>query len=450
MPKPYTVAVLQNEIADAAFLVYGGRLAVHTKPKRRASIEDRLELGEACVAEYFSKDLRDKLLRPRPIFKDEREYTTTSREVIGARYATIPRGHAFGEKGFDDDGSGRRSATVMSITPHCYLFKFSRQALLMPKPREDRLTSFAGAPHTDLVRILKKSAEKRTDDDVDLVLHHCSWQPFLTVLEPSLAKIVCRHLKLIEFRKDECVVLQGDMADCYYVIYHGQAEVWIAKENGKILNRWKGTELWTTSDDYRVLKRPTPPLKQLPLEFAGDKVFVLQQGMAFGENGLDPSDGPKRRNATIVARGGTLKLLQLSREDVRTIGAIQDTSIVPPIHLPNSSETVWTRARFKIILDRRKHLKKKKKRDSLDNSDSPRASASEGHPSPTATPRPPRSSLDSQRSSMDRRPSSGTVSPPARRKSLTTTPRRPHAVLPGKDPSPRRGSTSLVPSRSNS
>lgn len=293
-PKQYAAVVLQGEIADAAYIVYSGRVAVHIKNPDNEVRKHRLK--------YLHQ----------PLAKDLAEYHTRVEHKVGNRVAFLSPGNAFGENGLDTNRQARRNATIVALERSTQLLCIRRDDILPPNKCEGGLLSFDRGPHQELMRVLRIPAHQRTDADLAVVLHHCAWQPFFASMERSLALVACRHLTLVQVPADTAVVLQGDTADSYYIVYHGQAEVYITK-NESSFHRWKGLNLWNVHDEQErtVL---------LPIRKAGKKVFVLKQGMAFGESGLDPS-GPKRRTATIISLGGPdssdLMLLALYQCDVR-------------------------------------------------------------------------------------------------------------------------------------
>jgi hypothetical protein len=59
-----------------------------------------------------------------------------------------------------------------------------------------------------------------------------------------------RHLKLFEIPPDTAVCMQGDLAECYFIVYKGECEIYKAK-NAQRLNRWKGLHLWVTTDEQQ-------------------------------------------------------------------------------------------------------------------------------------------------------------------------------------------------------
>lgn len=343
-PKPYTVVVLQGDPADAAYVVYSGKLAVHIKTP---DIEVRRN--------------RFKYING-PVAKDAFDYHSTIEDKLGPRVAFVQQGNAFGEHGLE--ARARRNATVLSVE-NTHLFCIRRDAMVTKRDdKSDRLSSFEGAPHEPLVNVLRTPADERTDDDFEVVLHHCSWQPFFSVLEPGLSQVACRHVKLLEVPTSQCVVLQGDLADCYFIVYCGQAEVYVTKD-GQGLNRWKGLNLWTADDDDDA-----GPV-DLPVHKAGDKVFMLEEGMAFGESGLDPK-GPTRRSASVFSAGRNdgrlpLMLLALYRDDVRSFTPEEDNDddAASLAQYEDGDEYDYDAPRFSrrqrpVLLDKRPKKKKKK------------------------------------------------------------------------------------------
>lgn len=308
--EAYTVVVLQGELADSAFLIHSGQVAVH-----KLSARQQQDGGQ-----FFAGELRSRLLRGTPVAKTAEELSP----LLGNRIATLDSGEAFGENGFVANGYGRRCATVVTTVPDCRLFCIGRRPLLTARPPPGALSNFDDAPHAPLVRILRRAPETRTLEEIEVIMHHCAWQPLFAALERKVAHIACRHLRLVSIPAHQVVVLEGDVADSYFVIYHGAAEVCVAGELGA-LNRWKSLHLWddaAQSEDVRMKPR------HLPGMLIGRRVFKLTKGMAFGESGLDPT-GLKRRNATVVSLGASKKrpllLLALYRDDIRAKPARCDT-----------------------------------------------------------------------------------------------------------------------------
>lgn len=325
-----SVVVLQGDLADAAYVVYRGIVAVHQR-------RDEVVFGDGQRRDWLSG-------RVRP--------STDVSTLFGPCIAMLHANEAFGENGFVDNGYGRRNATVLAASPECLLIKIARRTLLVPRPRQDRLMSFADAPHAAFLRVLRKAPQDRDDDDIEAVLHHCSWQPVFASLEPPVARVACRQIKLVSHAADEVIVLQGDIADAYFIIYHGAADVFVASDSARLFT-WKGLHLWE-----RTLETPEV---RIPAEVAGTCVFKLTQGMAFGESGLDPA-GPGRRNATIVSNGAgrrPLLLLALYRADLQP-PKISETQVLDDLSasLINSSlfygaAKGFQRARCIVKLDRR-------------------------------------------------------------------------------------------------
>lgn len=314
--KAFRVIFLQGEIADSVYIVYSGRLHMRSLPEPPPD--------------------RDRLLRG-PMAQDQAQFDACVDATLGACLAVLDRGDAFGETAFVPDGYGRRETTVVTAEPNCYLFRISRRALLPERVEKGRLSSFKQAPHDGFLAVLRKPAAKRTEDDLEIVLHFCSWQPFFLALEKSAAKVACRHLRLVEARSHEVVVLQGAEADAYFIVYVGSADVYVQKDSGA-LAEWEQAQ-----EDHGTAT--------LPLAVAGACVFKLQQGFAFGESGLD--DG-KHRNATVVANSKRTMLLALYRDDIRA--ALGQPSA-------SSSESKTTR-KLTIILDDTKATPKRRRRSS--------------------------------------------------------------------------------------
>lgn len=304
-PEQFSAVVLQGESADAAYIVYSGRLSVNIKND-----------GGVALSKYQKK----------PLAKDLLDYHKTIEQKVGCRVAYLRQGNAFGENGFLENGA-KRNATVIALDESTHLFQILRDDVLN-KAKPGRLLNFEGAPHRSLVDVLNTDAQDRSQAQIDTVLHHVSWQPFFTAMEESLARVACRHLRMVEVPRDQTVVIQGDIADCYFIVYHGQAEVYVTK-NEKSLHTWKGLNLWRKYEGGEDARSTTTTPREvlLPVQQAGKEVFVLQQGMAFGESGLDPS-GPMRRTATVVSRG--CALLALYREDVQTVFPPPSPAPSPP------------------------------------------------------------------------------------------------------------------------
>ena len=296
-PKAFRVVVLQNEPADAAYIIYSGRFAVHVHKTKE---------GEELLRRH-----RQHLKDGAAVAKNRQDYYDKAEGKIGPRVAILQQGHAFGENGLNGDESAKRNATVVALEPNGHLFCLQRSKLVAKKPPPGQPRSFEGAPHPDFVAVLRKDPSERTPTDLATIIWHTAWQPFLSVLEPQLAEVAARFLRLVEVPVDEVVVLQGDLADCYFIVYHGDAEVYVSPDVHR-LNLWKGLNLWADGDHIN-------DLVTVSLEDVGEKVFTLTPGIAFGESGLDPA-GPKRRTATVVSignNGDSTFLLALYREDVR-------------------------------------------------------------------------------------------------------------------------------------
>lgn len=313
--KAFRVIFLQGEIADSVYIVYSGRLQMRSLPEPPPD--------------------RDRLLRG-PMAQDQAEFDACVDGTLGPCLAVLDRGDAFGETAFVPDGYGRRETSVVTAEPNCYLFRISRRALLPERVEKGRLSSFKQAPHDGFLAVLRKPAAKRTDHDLEKVMHFCSWQPFFLALEKSVAKIACRHLRLVEAHTHEVVVLQGAEADAYFIVYVGSADVYVQNDSGA-LAEWRQAQ-----EDHGTAT--------LPLAVAGACVFKLQQGFAFGESGLD--DG-KQRNATVVANNKRTMLLALYRDDIRAALGTQGGT--------TSSDT---KTPYKIILDDTKATPKRRRRSS--------------------------------------------------------------------------------------
>ncbi|KAJ1463073.1 hypothetical protein M885DRAFT_504605 [Pelagophyceae sp. CCMP2097] len=328
------VVFLQFDSADSAYVVLAGKLAVHVfDAAAKGPAPNWADPSAAKVVLV----IRKARIMAKEVSKTDAEVAYESEFLFGKRVATLSQGNAFGENGIvvvaPPAGGGppkaaERNATILALAP-THLLRLTRSAVEDAAGRRavpgaaraerdrDVLESFALAPHSALLDVLAKPPLQRTTVDIEIVARHCGWQPFFRAADDGLAvDAAYRHLKVLEFKRDEVIMLQGDLADCYFIVYEGAADVYVHRD-GNLVNRWKGLNLWIdagNSDETGA--SDTVRNVPLPLAVAGARVTTLGAGAAFGENGLDPAPG-KRRSATVVACGaqGTV-LLALYRGDI--------------------------------------------------------------------------------------------------------------------------------------
>jgi len=249
-PRLGDVVVLQGDLADSIFICYHGIFAVHA-----ATDEDLFTIRRR----------RDRVLAI-PVASSEDAYTRSSEKKLGPRVATLKRGNSFGERGLSPAASEARNATVAAFSDDCHLFCIHREDLLgdggvTAEMKRRRPTTFGEAgPDELLLEVLGKPANLRTQGDIELIATKCGWHAFFEGADPEATRVVFRQLKVVRAPPGRVVVLQGDLADCFYLVYWGGCSVW-ATPKAKALNQWKGLNLWIPEDGAddgkpRVCKLP--------------------------------------------------------------------------------------------------------------------------------------------------------------------------------------------------
>jgi CRP-like cAMP-binding protein len=181
--------------------------------------------------------------------------------------ATLKAGEFFGEQALLPGSSGRRNATVSSLT-RTRLFKISKQ---------DVITSIRNDPvfETDPVDYENASAEDR----VRLMMRGI--RLFRSLKEEDLATIF-EWTEVQEYQAGESIILREQVGDYMYVILDGRVEVFVTDSH---------------NDEFTLA--------------------YLTKGHYFGEQALLPQ-GSGRRNASVRA-ATAVTLVKVAREYFRLI-----------------------------------------------------------------------------------------------------------------------------------
>ena len=162
--------------------------------------------------------------------------------------------------------------------------------------------SFGDLVDEELLRVLRTEPEARTEYDVDVVERHVSWHSIFKDLKPLMRRKMCRALKCAEYEYGDIIVVQGDAAESFCIVYQGEVSVHCWRERSEVKLMLKERPSGSIARNKSELMEEAPYV-------IGGRVGVLRQGNSFGENGMDPS-GTAKRSATCVSAS--------SREDVQT------------------------------------------------------------------------------------------------------------------------------------
>lgn len=166
--------------------------------------------------------------------------------------------------------------------------------------------SFGDEVNEELLSVLRK--DDRTESDVDIIERHVSWHAIFKDLKPLMRRKMCRALTCKEFSYGDVIVVQGDAADSFCVVYAGDVSVHCWKDG----REFKGMR---SNKPHGSLAANRADLLEKVPHIIGGRVGVLRQGNSFGENGMDPS-GKARRSATCIATTPRTILLELCRHDL--------------------------------------------------------------------------------------------------------------------------------------
>ena len=181
--------------------------------------------------------------------------------------------------------------------------------------------SFGDLVDEELLRVLRTEPEARTEYDVDVVERHVSWHSIFKDLKPLMRRKMCRALKCAEYDYGDIIVVQGDAAESFCIVYQGEVSVHCWRERSEV-------KLMLRERPSGSIARNKGELMEEAPYVIGGRVGVLRQGNSFGENGMDPS-GTAKRSATCVSASSRTILLELCRHDLMG-HPITSSSIKPP------------------------------------------------------------------------------------------------------------------------
>ena len=139
--------------------------------------------------------------------------------------------------------------------------------------------SFGDLVDEELLRVLRTEPEARTEYDVDVVERHVSWHSIFKVLKPLMRRKMCRALKCGEYDYGDIIVVQGDAAESFCIVYQGEVSVhcWRERSEVKLMLRERPSG--------SIARNKAELMEEAPYVIGG-RVGVLRQGNSFGENGI--------------------------------------------------------------------------------------------------------------------------------------------------------------------
>ena len=94
--------------------------------------------------------------------------------------------------------------------------------------------SFGDLVDEELLRVLRTEPEARTEYDVDVVERHVSWHSIFKDLKPLMRRKMCRALKCGEYEYGDVIVVQGDAAESFCIVYQGEVSVHCWRERSEV------------------------------------------------------------------------------------------------------------------------------------------------------------------------------------------------------------------------
>ena len=147
------------------------------------------------------------------------------------------------------------------------------------------------------ITVLKKERDQRSDEDMEVLLHHLKGVKFFGDLEQDLQRELVRSLEVETVDEDTVVMSEGDVGYKFYIILCGRVSVWKGVPDQEDLARWRSEH---------------------------KRLGVFKKGDSFGELALI-KDG--RRGAAIITENETVFATMEKADYLRTVRLVYERNV---------------------------------------------------------------------------------------------------------------------------
>ena len=299
----------EGDQSDHIYVVYSGRLELWKKlqvakeSRRGGDEEKREDLSSVMTLSNMSGKLKlkGKLAKKKGHHDDgdgsllaKRPGTTNAVDedfvqMKGYKMLDIEHGDAFGAYRKVDELRGYSAFTV----DQCDLLVIDRKYIAKYWLSDEKAQA---ALRAECCRhALRKDRGIRDNNDTKLIQGVLGTESFMSQLPMEKQVAVSHVLQLRDVEPGELICQQGDVGDCMYIIFWGDAEVYINSSNTSMLST---TETSTGSGDL-IDRR------------YGTHVATVERGSALGEKSIYTG---RKRDASILCRNKT-EVMRLDKAD---------------------------------------------------------------------------------------------------------------------------------------